>query len=35
MMTMVPWTLVRQSEKDTLGFVLHADKAKNRGRLLL
>ncbi|MGI8955518.1 MAG: PRC-barrel domain-containing protein [Chthoniobacterales bacterium] len=28
MMTMVPWTLVRQSEKDTPGFVLHADKAK-------
>lgn len=24
----IPWTLVRQSEKDTPGFVLHADKAK-------
>ncbi len=28
MMTMVPWSLVRQSEKNTPGFVLHADKAK-------
>ncbi len=28
MMTMIPWTLVRQSEKDTPGFVLHADKVK-------
>lgn len=27
-LTMVPWKLVRQSEKDTAGFVLHADKAK-------
>ncbi|MEO8044068.1 MAG: PRC-barrel domain-containing protein [Spartobacteria bacterium] len=28
MMTMIPWSLVRQSEKDRPGFVLHADKAK-------
>lgn len=30
-MTMVPWTLVRQSEKDTPGYVLHTDKAKLEG----
>ncbi|MGI8433120.1 MAG: PRC-barrel domain-containing protein [Chthoniobacterales bacterium] len=30
-MTMVPWTLIRQSEKDTPGYVLHADKTKLEG----
>jgi hypothetical protein len=27
-LTMVPWKLVRQSQKATAGYVLHADKAK-------
>jgi sporulation protein YlmC with PRC-barrel domain len=27
-LTMVPWKLVRQSKKDTPGYVLHANKAK-------
>jgi sporulation protein YlmC with PRC-barrel domain len=27
-LTMVPWKLVRQSQKDTPGYVLHADKSK-------
>lgn len=30
-LTMVPWTLLRQSEKDTPGYVLHADKTKLEG----
>lgn len=30
-LTMVPWKLVRQSEKETAGYVLHADKSKLEG----
>ena len=30
-MTMVPWEVIRKSQKDTAGFVLHADKTKLEG----
>lgn len=30
-LTMIPWTLARQSEKDTPGYVLHADKTELEG----
>lgn len=30
-MTMIPWTLIRQSEKASPGFVLHTDKTKLEG----
>ena len=32
-LTTVPWTLIRQSEKDTKGFVVNAEKAKLKSAL--